>query len=404
MLQAIPYKLINKVQNYEWGTKNEEAFIPNLLGFNPEKNIPYAELWIGAHPKASSAIEINSTLYLLNNLIKQFPLEILGEYVINKFGYEFPFLLKVLSASRSLSIQAHPDKVQAEELHKKDPANYPDCNHKPEIAIAVDSLKAIAGFADVDEIINNLIEYAEILTLAGISIEEITEAKSALQKEMIIRKVYSEMMIASSHPTKIEEVITSVKNKISKKENISKQDELFVEQFNLYGCDIGLLSFYFFNYLELKENQAIYTGSGIPHAYIKGNIIECMANSDNVVRAGLTNKFKDVETLINIIDYRFGKYEVLNSEQSVDEVKFNTQAEEFEITLFNKSSYFCISINPKSRPIIVLVTKGALNIIPNKKPTNQIYAQKGDAIFLPAIINHLELTGDEAQFYIVTIP
>lgn len=404
MLKPIPYKLINKIQNYEWGTRNREAFIPNLLGLEPENDLPYGELWIGAHPKASSEIEINSKLYSLTSLIKQYPKELLGDYVINKFGNEFPFLLKVLSSSRSLSIQAHPNKTQAELLNKKDPTNYPDCNHKPEIAIAIDSLKAIAGFADVNEIINNLIEYEEILSLTTINSMDITNAKSIFEKEELIKKVYSEMMIASTQSTKIEKVVTSIKNKIENKNRISNQDKLFIEQFNLYGTDIGLLSFYFFNYLELKEHQAIYTGAGIPHAYIKGNIIECMANSDNVVRAGLTNKFKDVKTLIDIIDYDFGEFEILNREQVTDEIKFTTNAEEFEVTLFTKNSYFYTSLNSKNRPVIILITEGELNIIANKKPTHQIHAQKGDSIFLPAIIDHLELTGDDAQFYMVTIP
>lgn len=404
MLKPIPYKLINKVQNYEWGTRNEEAFIPNLLGIQPERDLPYGELWIGGHPKASSEIEINSILYSLNTLIKQYPKEILGDYVINKFGNELPFLLKVLSSSRSLSIQAHPNKTQAVLLNKNDPTHYPDGNHKPEIAIAIDSLKAIAGFADVNQIINNLIEYEEILSLTTINLGEITAAKTISEKEKLIKKVYSEMMISSTHSSKVEEVVTSIKNKIDIKNGISNQDKLFIEQFNLYGNDIGLLSFYFFNYLELKEHQAIYTGAGIPHAYIKGNIIECMANSDNVVRAGLTNKFKDVKTLIDIIDYSFGEFEILNREQVADEIKFITNAEEFEVTLFTKNSYFYTSLNTKNRPSVVLINGGEFNIITNKKPSQQIHAQKGDAIFLPAIISHLELTGDDAQFYMVTIP
>ena len=135
-IQPQPYKLFNKVQNYDWGTKNEDAFIPKFLGVKPEKDLPYGELWIGAHPKAPSEIEIEGIKYSLNWVIDNFPEEVLGKDVANIFGGKLPFLLKVLSAAQALSIQLHPNKKQAEILHAKDPINYPDDNHKPEIAIA----------------------------------------------------------------------------------------------------------------------------------------------------------------------------------------------------------------------------------------------------------------------------
>ena len=183
---ARPYKLKNKIQNYEWGTKNNKAFIPGFLGIPAEPDVPYAELWIGAHPKAPSEIEIDGILYPLNKVIEQFPVERLGQYASEKFGNKFPYLLKVLSAARALSIQTHPNKKQAVKLHAADPVNYPDDNHKPEIAIALDSLTAIAGFRPVIDIIANLKKYPQLQKFASEAfIEKLFSIKDSSSCQLI---------------------------------------------------------------------------------------------------------------------------------------------------------------------------------------------------------------------------
>ena len=142
-----PFRLLNKIQHYAWGARNEQAFIAKLLQLEVEKDKPYAELWMGTHPNAPSAVEINDQEKIpLDRFIKQFPKEVLGQKVIERFGVQLPFLFKVLSAGEALSIQAHPNKEQAAMLHQRDPEHYPDDNHKPEIAIALDQLTALVGF------------------------------------------------------------------------------------------------------------------------------------------------------------------------------------------------------------------------------------------------------------------
>ena len=137
-ITARPYRLHNQIQHYAWGTRDNDAFIPHLLQFDPEPGVPYAELWIGTHPKAPSQVELpDGSMMLLHDWIAQEPRAALGKAVHARFG-GLPFLFKVLSAAQSLSIQAHPNKAQAETLHEQDPAHYPDDNHKPEIAIALD--------------------------------------------------------------------------------------------------------------------------------------------------------------------------------------------------------------------------------------------------------------------------
>jgi mannose-6-phosphate isomerase len=140
----------NPIQNYDWGTRNKEAYIPQLLGIDAKPDTPYGELWLGAHPKAPSMVWVDGELTPLDQWISAHPIEVLGKAVARKFNGQLPFLLKVLSAGEALSIQAHPNKAQAKILHATDPLHYPDDNHKPEIAIALDSLTALVGIKPYD--------------------------------------------------------------------------------------------------------------------------------------------------------------------------------------------------------------------------------------------------------------
>jgi mannose-6-phosphate isomerase len=399
--EAKPYKLFNKIQNYDWGTKNENAFIPNFLGIKAEPNLPYAELWIGAHPKASSEIEIEGKKIPLNKIIEEYPIECLGKEVSEKYNGRFPFLLKVLSAAQALSIQTHPNKIQAEKLHAKDPKNYPDDNHKPEIAIAVDSLIAIAGFKPVEEIISNLRETPEFEDFIG---KELLEKvfSSGNDNESAVKNLYAEMMKKSNDEEKLSKCILKICGRLNSKNELTVSESQFLMQHELYGNDIGLLSFFFFNIIELKSGQAIFTDAGVPHAYIKGNIIECMANSDNVVRAGLTNKFKDVDTLLEILRCDFEKFETINDEQKKDEVIYKTGAKEFEVAAYSKKKDFMKIYKSNNRPQVFLIADGEIQIDCGTK--SQIF-KKGESFFIPASLSEYRVTvAEESKYYLINIP
>ncbi len=405
-LIAQPYKLFNKIQNYDWGTKDNDAFIPKFLGIKPEHDVPYAELWIGAHPKAPSEIEIDGKRFPLDKIIAEYPLEFLGEYVSKKFDNKFPFLLKVLSAERALSIQTHPNKEQAIMLHAADPKNYPDDNHKPEIAIAVDSLTAIAGFRPVDEIIMNLHSLPEVQDFAGKdNVEKIFNSIEISEQEKSIKELYSVIMNKAKETEELQTCIKSIQQRLKNRKDLSLEESQFLTQFSLFGADVGLLSFFFFNFIQLKPQQAIFTKAGVPHAYIKGNIIECMANSDNVVRAGLSNKFKDVNTLLKIMRYDFEEYEIINREMKVDDVSYKTPAEEFEVSYSKKSSGYFEKIKSDNKPKVYLISNGNLKI--SWTTDGGIMSQKfskGESFFIPAFLFDYEISvEDEAEFYRVEI-
>ena len=393
---AKPYKLIGKVQNYQWGTKNEDAFIPIFLGEETEKDVPYAEYWIGVHPNAPSDVLVNNEKVSLVELQKKFPEEILGKRVAKKFNNTLPFLLKILSINQALSIQSHPDKKLAELLHSKDPKNYPDNNHKPEIAIAIDNLTALVGLKTLAEIREEINKNEEICLLLSENTLKLLNDNSCTENSLI-KEVYTEIMC--SKRTSLETCIYKLVNKFETKAKLSGSEQQFLKQYETYGVDVGLISILLFNIVNLNKGDAIFTPAGIPHAYIKGNIVECMANSDNVVRAGLTPKYKDVETLTNLLEVD-SSLAIVDIYEKTDRTIYKTSAEEFELAKLNLSQE--INIENNNEIILLLILEGSLKI----KSENEITTfSKGDVIMLPANLKSYKLSEEKKSLvYQVNIP
>jgi len=392
-IKAEPYKLINHIQNYEWGTRGKDAFIPNLLGFEGEEK-PYAELWIGGHPNLSSEIIVGGEIYNLKDTVEQYPNEILGETVAIRFGNKIPFLLKVLSANQALSIQTHPNKKEAIELHKNESKNYPDDNHKPEIAITLDSLSSLVGFRPLDEIENNIKMYPQLKEFIGDKrVEEYLQNKT----KSGLKNLFSHMMHNSTENGKLEKVIKILKISFEQKSERSQDEKLFLSLFEQHGVDVGLLVLFFLNVVNLKSGEAIYTPAGIPHAYLEGNIVECMANSDNVVRAGLSPKFKDITQLTNILTYQFGKPELIGKELNKNIHEYKVSAEEFrvdKVTLNSES----IDFNTDNQIEIILLTEGEITC-------NNFSIQKGESLLIPALLDNYTVTSkSKAVLFRVVVP
>ena len=402
-----PFRLRNKVQHYDWGTKDGNAFIPHLTGSPVMPGLPYAELWIGAHPSAPSEIVVGNRAVRLDRVIGEVPLEILGEEVARAFRGKLPFLLKVLSAARALSIQTHPNKEQARKLHAADPAHYPDDNHKPEIAIALDSLTAIAGFRPAREIADAFRRHPELGEITGEGLmRDVLSTRDETRLAGHLKAAYAEIMRRADDEATLDSVIGNVVDRLSAAGSRSEEEKLFADQYGLYGADVGLLSIFFFNLIHLKERQAIFTEAGVPHAYIRGNIVECMANSDNVVRAGLTGKFKDVASLLEIMTYRFGRYPVINEDQRSDGVVYRTGAAEFELTGYRKGARVETAVRPGRRPVVVLVLSGSLDVRWEGEgaPSTEAF-RKGESFLIPAVLPEVLMSArEDVEFYTVSVP
>lgn len=392
VIEARPYLLANKIQHYAWGAKDEDAFIPRFLGIEAEPDIPYAELWMGTHPNAPSDVIIDeNTAIPLGELIDQAPQGILGKSLCKKFSGKLPFLFKILSIADALSIQVHPNKEQAELLHVKDPEHYPDDNHKPEIAIALESLTALVGFKSFPEMLQTLEEYPEIADFIG------TNARDS------VKSIYSIMVEKS---TEYQDMLIQCIDRLAKRlssstNNLNEPEKLFLDLREKYtGADIGLFSIFLFNLVYLKKGQGVFLPARIPHAYLKGNIIECMANSDNVVRVGLTPKFKDAETLVNVLNYEPKPISIMEGMNESGEVEYQPPVSEFQIRWWKLDADEERNKANANKLEILLVTEGEISI---GWGNEESVFRKGQSILIPSILRDYTIKGT-AELFLVDVP
>lgn len=289
------FPLKNAIQDYAWGSCTALTELFNMP--NPE-NKPQAEIWMGAHPNGCSKILVDGKETLLSAFIRSDMESILGQDTAKQFG-ELPYLFKVLCAEKALSVQVHPSKAQAEAGFAKEDAagiplsasvrNYKDANHKPELVFALTPYQAMNGFRD----------YSEILGFFHrINIEELSamvDALEANQSEQGLSDFFGALLSLNG------ETKDAAVAKLLAFAQSNQADTLFALVLTLseqYPGDIGLFSPLILNTLTLQPGEAMFLDACTPHAYIKGTGLEIMANSDNVLRAGLTPKHMDVAELI----------------------------------------------------------------------------------------------------------
>ncbi|CAH8834544.1 unnamed protein product [Trichobilharzia szidati] len=307
-------------QAYDWGKIGVSSEVYKLLersGQYQDLDLtkPYAELWMGTHVSGPSFL-MDAPSTTLESYITEHS-NCLGSSVAAKFGKALPFLFKVLSVRRALSVQAHPAKEYAIKLHAERPDIYKDSNHKPELAIALTPFEAMVSFRSPAEIgafakyipeLHEIIgpEYTEDLINISVSDEDLASPS--------IKAAYSRLMTAD--PKMVSTLVDNLKERLTNGEKITIPPietnttldtdvlkEVYIRLATDFPGDVGCFSLFFFNYVRLNPGEAIFMEPNLPHAYISGDCIECMAASDNVIRAGLTQKFKDVDHLLKIVQY-----------------------------------------------------------------------------------------------------
>lgn len=286
------FKLHNSLQHYAWGSKTA---LTELYGIENPQQQPMAELWMGAHPKSSSLVEINGERRALREIIAADKSALLGEKVAARFG-ELPFLFKVLCAEQPLSIQVHPGKSAAAEGFARENAagvpldaperNYKDANHKPELVYALTPFLAINGFRPFAEIIALLQPVAGAHPAIAHFLQQSDEASLAILFSSLLSLQHDEKKRAL-------DILKATLHTQS-----GEPWRTIQHLADVYPDDNGLFSPLLLNVIELQPGEAMFLYAETPHAYLRGVALEVMANSDNVLRAGLTPKHIDIAELM----------------------------------------------------------------------------------------------------------
>jgi mannose-6-phosphate isomerase class I len=326
------------IQHYDWGDPDA---IPHLLGTaNPERR-PFAELWAGAHPDLPSTAVIDGIRIPLDELISETRDQILGRRIDERFGGELPFLLKVLAAGKPLSIQAHPDDAQARAGYDREnraglPLNaatrsYHDPHHKPELLVALTDFYVLRGFRPLDELAQVLSETPELAPL-----------------DRVFRNGDGELSALYGHVMHLNQgEANTLLSPLLERLEIEDRERAFPStsrwhwllradrEYSAPGHrDLGLFSVLLLNLVRLRPGQAMFLPAGELHAYLRGVGIELMANSNNVLRGGLTHKYVDVEELLRTLSFRAAPADLIEGRPSPDEpglTGYPTPAGEFAL-------------------------------------------------------------------------
>lgn len=291
-----PFLLMqNPIQGYDWGSSDA---LTTLFGIPNPDGRPQAELWMGAHPNGCSVVTLAGEPQLLSTLIGCSPAAVLGDATQARFG-SLPFLFKVLCAEKALSIQVHPSKAQAEAGFAKEEAagispkaanrNYKDPNHKPELVFALTPYQAMNGFRAIPAILA-LFERVKLPALA-----ELVATLAASQNEAGLRHFFHQLLVLEGAR---KDAALAGLLAYAREHQDEETFALVTGLADQYPGDVGLFSPLLLNVVTLQPGQAMYLDACTPHAYVRGTGLEIMANSDNVLRAGLTPKYIDVAELL----------------------------------------------------------------------------------------------------------
>ncbi|MDR0628982.1 MAG: mannose-6-phosphate isomerase, class I [Treponema sp.] len=380
------FRLKNPIKHYDWGSPQ---WIPQLLGLANPEGLPWAELWMGVHPEGPSCTEYEGMALPLSLLIAQDPALYIGTEVQQVFG-TLPFLFKLLAVEKPLSIQAHPNKEQAQrgwerenQRHiplKAPNRNYKDPGHKPEIICALSPFKALCGFQEPAQIVRGLTAFAQsapeplhralntlIQTLQTGAVDQ--SLRAFLQGIFALPSVLGQALSAYGRDHK--------ERLIHEHPAYQEAWQLIAYFAELYPGDPAVLSPLYLNQITLEPGEGLYLPAGVLHGYIRGFGVELMANSDNVLRGGLSAKHVDSQELVHIVDFSVFHPQILRDPGS----GYKTPAKEFSLWV-RKGSEARVQ-HPESLPAILIVTQGELHIT-FASGEEEWNLQQGESVFIPA--------------------
>lgn len=395
-----PIPLTLCVQKYAWGKKGADSLVARLADVTPDPEETYAELWIGAHPNAPAGTCVEGTSRGLDSLISTFPNEVLGYRIAGAFDNRLPFLAKALSVGAALSIQTHPTRQQAEVLHQQNPAQYPDRNHKPEIAVALTTVELLVSFQSDDELRASLTRYPEIQKVLS---QDSLAAQEESRKTAISLAQHLHQDILNSDSEIRAEATTQLVSRLQLLKQLSRQEQHVIEMLRSYGAaDVGILTSLLMKYVELPAGSAIFIEPNTLHAYLSGDLVECMANSDNVVRAGLTRKFQDIPALLSILNYQKPAPGIIHASQPTAADSFSyygCSAAEFRMAVTEGSRILAVKDNTEVAVYFLISGTGSIRARDSFIPLHP-----GTAVLIPARCSEYELEITGARLFRFTVP
>ncbi|MEU3778187.1 mannose-6-phosphate isomerase, class I [Streptomyces sp. NPDC032472] len=377
-------RLTNTIRPYAWGSTTA---IPGLLGIAPTGE-PQAELWMGAHPGAPSRIDRGAGRTSLADVIAADPERELGAAVVARFGPRLPFLFKILAAGAPLSLQVHPDLDQAragyaDEERRGIPIdaphrNYKDPNHKPEMICALTPFEGLCGFRPPQEA-------AELL--AGLEVDSLKPYVDLLRahpEDAALREMLTAVLTADRS-----EMARTVAEAATAADRLGGPYTPYATLVHHFPGDPGVIAAMLLNHVRLQPGEAMFLGAGVPHAYLDGLGVELLANSDNVLRAGLTPKHVDVPELLRIVRFDHGDPAILRPEGDGEEV-YETPIDEFRLSRFALADGAAPRTLPAGAPQILLCTTG-------RPKAGETILAPGESVFVPAG-ESVELSGAGTVF------
>ncbi|WP_030759747.1 mannose-6-phosphate isomerase, class I [Streptomyces griseus] len=362
-------RLVNTVRPYAWGSTTA---IPELLGTAPTGE-PQAEMWMGAHPGAPSLTARGP----LNALIEADPVRELGRAAVDRFGPRLPFLLKLLAAGAPLSLQVHPDLDQARAGYAAEEAagipadaphrTYKDDNHKPELICALTPFEGFCGFRAPAEA-------ADTLAALGVdSLKPYVDLLHAHPEEDALREVLTALLTADPG-----EMAHTVAEAAAAADRLGGAHAPYASLAHHFPGDPGVIAAMLLHHVTLQPGEALYLGAGVPHAYLSGLGVEIMANSDNVLRCGLTPKHVDVPELLRVVRFEPADPGVLRPEASPSgEEVYETPIDEFRLSRLVRAEGAAPTDLTAATPQILLATAG-------RPKAGETTLAPGESVFVPA--------------------
>jgi mannose-6-phosphate isomerase len=372
-------RLTGVIQPYAWGSRTA---IPEFLGREPTGK-PQAELWFGAHPLAPSTVEGEP----LDKVVEHDPVGVVGRSSVEAFGPRLPFLLKVLAAAQPLSLQAHPSREQAEAGFAREQAagiprdapnrTYRDGWPKPELLCAMVETEALCGFREPHETYQ-LFEELGVGSAADI-VRPLADAEVPAEERLAT--VFGRLLRLSPDQRSVITEVVQAAEAVDQSEDLGPFARTARKLGRHYPGDPGVLAALLMNRITLHPGDALHMPAGNLHAYLSGGGVEIMANSDNVMRGGLTPKYVNVDELLEILDFRPGLRGLITPvEESPGVWRYPTPAPEFALWRIEARGE-PVNVPAGTSGRIFLVTDGELRM---RSANQELDLVRGDAALLTA--------------------